>query len=56
MALFGPAAGLFCWSGLDMATRSPSFTPVITAWLSLRRTRLTSCGMKPLGDSLAFSD
>ena len=39
----------FCWSGLDMATTSPSLTPVSTAWLSLRRTSVTSCGMKPRG-------
>ena len=47
----GPAGGLFCWSGLDIATSSPSPMPVITAWLSLRRTSVTSWVTKPLGVS-----
>jgi hypothetical protein len=43
------APDLSCWSGLDMATISPSLMPVMTAWLSLRRTSATSWGTKPLG-------
>src|ERR1039458_1890727 len=49
MAPFCCPAGLVCCSGLDMATTSPSSSPLTTAWDSLRFSKVTSCGMKPLG-------
>ena len=44
---WGPESGLLRCSGLDIATTSPSLSPLITAWLSLRFTKATSCGMNP---------
>jgi hypothetical protein len=52
-AFITPAAGFadFCCSGFDIATSRPSSIPVMTAWLSLRRTNFTSCGVNaPSGE------
>src|SRR5581483_6266284 len=45
----GEAFAALLWSGLESATCSPSAIPAITAWLSLRRTSVTSRGTKPCG-------